>query len=342
MGAGLGDERLAHQQTTTRWPKFPYELRQSDTHFPHGQSIGRISWLNQMVRVPIKTQGDSATMLRSKQPCPGTQCLSVVAVAVNPGLGRYGVRMAIIWRKRVSLDFPSPRIFPGHSCQRLRLGVSGLLLIALLSVTACSPSTDADTTANNSGEAVSEPITEPTVSLSESAVGAQATWVISVLNDSAPVAEAQVTEHLAEVMFDELSVDDFVQVFVQLRADQPWTVATVEESGDQAVVSLKGGSGTALEMSISLDSAGQINGLLFAPPSEDRTPSTSWEQVEEAVQALPASTNLEVTQITNSTETILMVGDDAAKPIGSMFKLYVLGAWRRSKLALWVGRPRSL
>ncbi len=234
--------------------------------------------------------------------------------------------MVSIWRERVSIDFGSRRTVHGRSSRTLRRGVCGLLLIGLVSVTACSPTTGGDTTENTSGGTVSEPITEPTVTLSESSVGAQAAWVISVLNGSEPVAESQVTEHLAEVMFDELSVDDFIEVFVQFRADQPWTVTEVQEAGDQAVVSLRGGSGTDLDMSISLDPAGQINGLLFAPPSEDRTPSTSWEQVEEAVQALPASTNLDVTQITDSTETILMVGDDTAKPIGSMFKLYVLGA----------------
>ncbi|MDO5736157.1 MAG: Cpe/LpqF family protein [Propionibacteriaceae bacterium] len=200
-----------------------------------------------------------------------------------------------------------------------------LLLVGLVGVTACSPATDAGTSENTTEAVTSNKGSEPAVTLSESAVGAQASWVISILNGSAPVEEAEITEHLADVMFEELSVDDFVEVFEQLRTDQPWTVAKVEETGDKAVVGLRGGSGTGLDMSLSLDPAGQINGLFFAPAS-DRTPSTSWEQVENAVQALPASTTLSVTQGTDSAETVLMVGDGAAQPIGSTFKLYVLGA----------------
>lgn len=110
----------------------------------------------------------------------------------------------------------------------------GFLLLGLLSVTACSPSTGGVTT--KADETASERVSEPAVALSESAVGAQATWVIGVLNSAESVAQAQVTEHLAEIMFDELSVDDFIEVFEQFQADQPWTVTDVEEAGDQAVV----------------------------------------------------------------------------------------------------------
>ncbi len=252
--------------------------------------------------------------------------MAAPAAAANPGLGMYGVRMISIWRNRAPSGLRAQRTSPAHSSQALWRGVCGLLLIGLLSVTACSPTTGGDIPENNADGGASEPISEPAVTLPDSAAGAQATWVISVVNGSGPVAEAQVTEHLAEIMFDELSVDDFIEVFEQLRTDQPWTVMKVEENGDRAVVGLTGESGPDLDMSISLDPAGQINGLFFAPASEERTPSTNWEQVEEAVRALPASTSLSITRVTDQPETILLVGDDLAKPIGSTFKLYVLGA----------------
>ncbi len=205
-------------------------------------------------------------------------------------------------------------------------GVSGLLLIGLLTVTGCAPTNGGDDSETSTDDEVSEPTSETTVALPDTAVGAQAAWVISLLNSWEPVAQDQVTEHLAEIMFDEVGVDEFVEVFEQLRADQPWVVNDVDENGHQAVLRITGASSPSLEMSISLDEAGQIDGLFFAPASDERTTAASWEDLAETVRALPADTTLSVERVTDQPEKILTVGDGSAKPIGSTFKLYVLAA----------------
>ncbi len=196
----------------------------------------------------------------------------------------------------------------------LRRGISGALVIGVLSVAGCAsaPSDDG--------------ASETAIDLPNSAVGNQAAWVLEVVNAPEPVAEEHVTQHLAKVMFDDLKVSDFVGVFEQLRADRPWISTEYNEKEDQAVVKIVGARGPALEMSISLDSAGMVNGLFFAPAKPERTPAADWKQLEKAVQGLPASTSLNVTKVTDQPETILAVGDDSMKPIGSIFKLYVLAA----------------
>lgn len=234
--------------------------------------------------------------------------------------------MASVWHKHTPTGPHAQSPSPGRSPQPFWSRACGLLLIGLLTVTACSPTTSDDNAEHTSEPESSEPTSEPTVALPASAVGAQATWLIDLLNGSEPAGEAEIADHLAETMFEELSADDFTEVFEELRTDQPWTVTKFDEDGDTAVLRMTSGSGSALETSISLDPAGQINGLFFAPASEERTPAANWEDLEEAVRALPASTNLTITQNADQPETILTVGDDLAKPIGSTFKLYVLGA----------------
>lgn len=145
-----------------------------------------------------------------------------------------------------------------------RRSLLGVFLLAVLCVTACTP-------APTSGG-----VSEPAVALPDTAVGTQAIWVLSVLNAPEPVAQARVTQHLAEIMFEELDADDFVDVFEQFRADQPWTVTEVDESGDQAVLRIVGANDTAVKMSISLDGNGEINGLYFAPAPAERTPGADY------------------------------------------------------------------
>lgn len=167
---------------------------------------------------------------------------------------------------------------------------------------------------------------DPAITLPDTAVGKQATWVLDVINAEDPVAEAEVAQHLAESMFEQLSVRDFTDVFEQLRADKPWIVTKYDGSNEHAVLGIAGATGPVLEMTISLDDDGLINGLFFALPQPDRTPAADWEQLEKTARALPASTSLSVTRVTDQLHTILAVDADAVKPIGSIFKLYVLAA----------------
>lgn len=237
----------------------------------------------------------------------------------------YGVVMISLWCTRVPSVSCDPKSSSTGPSRGVRTGVSGLVLMAVLSVTACSPTSQNSPAATSSAGVSTEPVREPTTASSESAIGAEVAWVLGVLNAGGPVAEADLTEHLAPVMLEQLSADEFTGVFEQLRANQPWTATSVQEDGDQAVVRLTGKSDPELDMSVSLDPAGQINGLFFTPAS-DRVASTSWEEVEQAVNELPARTTISVSRVTDSPQEILMAGDGAAMPIGSIFKLYVLGA----------------
>ncbi|WP_419183576.1 serine hydrolase [Serinibacter arcticus] len=82
-----------------------------------------------------------------------------------------------------------------------------------------------------------------------------------------------------------------------------------------------------MELTLALDAAGLIERLFFQPAFE-HTPATSWEELGTAVENLPAETTLVVTDVTDpdAPEVVFSSGEEGAFPVGSIVKLYVLGA----------------
>ena len=78
-------------------------------------------------------------------------------------------------------------------------------------------------------------------------------------------------------------------------------------------------------VSISVDSAGLISGLLLVPY---QPPPTSWAQVDQDLGALAPDASLLVARVSpgGSCTPVHQVAASTARPLGSMFKLFVLGA----------------
>lgn len=226
----------------------------------------------------------------------------------------YGETMTNYGEKNWSTRWRGTRGSRPEFLRRLRQSLSAVFMVGALVLAGCaSPQSD-------------EGASETEVALPDTGVGGEAGWVLDVVNAEKPVEATEIIQHMSEIMFDELTTADFIGVFEQLRAEKPWIATKFAGNGDQAVLRLQAAQGTALEMNISLDSGGMINGLFFAPAQADRTPAANWDELEEAVQALPASTSLSVSRVTDQPETVLAVDEDSVMPIGSIFKLYVLAA----------------
>jgi len=70
-----------------------------------------------------------------------------------------------------------------------------------------------------------------------------------------------------------------------------------------------------------------VLGMAITPAKDDHVPAASWQELETAVKALPAPTNLTVTEVTGGKNAeVFGVGDTSPQPTGSTIKLYVLGA----------------
>jgi beta-lactamase class A len=180
--------------------------------------------------------------------------------------------------------------------------------------------------------AASAPAVEPVV-LPGSPVGQQAQWLLDTVNaeDAVPVQETG--ERLAQVMLDAASAEDIAGVLEQVRAGRPWTATAHEEQGPQAVTTITSADAGAFDMQVAIDDAGLITGLFFGEAAGDREPATSWAELEEQAAALGGDVSLTVTRVADGElgERILEVLPDGvrstdARPIGSIVKLYVLGA----------------
>ncbi|WP_241533953.1 serine hydrolase [Clavibacter michiganensis] len=176
------------------------------------------------------------------------------------------------------------------------------------------------------------PVTEPVV-LPGTPVGQQAQWLLDTVDadDAVPVQETG--ERLAQVMLDAASAEEIAAVLEQVREGRPWTATAHEEQGGQSVTTIQSADAGTFDMQVSVDGAGLIEGLFFGEPEGDREPATSWDELEEQAAALGGDVSLTVTRVSDGElgERILEVlpegvGATEARPIGSIVKLYVLGA----------------
>ncbi|CAQ01014.1 conserved hypothetical protein [Clavibacter sepedonicus] len=169
--------------------------------------------------------------------------------------------------------------------------------------------------------------------LPSSPVGQQAQWLLDTVNadDAVPVQETG--ERLAQVMLDAAPAEELAGVLEQVRGGRPWTATAHEEQGGQSVTTIASEGAGTFDMQVAVDDAGLIAGLFFGEPEGDREPATSWAELEEQAAALGGDVSLTVTRASDGElgERILEVLPDGvaateARPIGSIFKLYVLGA----------------
>jgi beta-lactamase class A len=224
---------------------------------------------------------------------------------------------------------PSPHRAPRPSRPaRAAIALAVVAVTALATACSASPAAPAD--------AASAPVAEP-VALPSSPVGQQARWLLDTVNADEPVPVQETGERLAQVMLDAVPAEDIAAVLEQVRAGRPWTATAHEEQGAQSVTTIRSADAGTFEMQVTVDGAGLIAGLFFGEPEGDREPATSWTELEEQAAALGGDVSLTVTRVRGGElgERVLEVLPDGvaateARPIGSIVKLYVLGALVRA------------
>ncbi|RUQ98981.1 serine hydrolase [Labedella endophytica] len=192
-----------------------------------------------------------------------------------------------------------------------------LAVVSALLLSACTPAGDDEASPAPSA-----------VSIPDTPVGEQVSWTLDALNGEIDPTAAEIEERLNADMLAAVTGEQLVDIVDQLAAGEPWTPTSYEGTETQAVSTIVSDSQGSLDLQASVDADGLISGLLFQPTPADRTPAASWDELEENVEALDVPTSLRVTEVTGGEtgDVVLSVGDDAAQPLGSIFKLYVLGA----------------
>ncbi|WP_085484189.1 serine hydrolase [Agreia pratensis] len=202
---------------------------------------------------------------------------------------------------------------------RRRSIVAALATAVALAVSAC---------ASSGPEASAAPTA---VALPDTAVGKKAQWVLYTINSDEETTEAEIEQNIAPVMLEQVPASQIVAIVGQMGDAKPWIATSVTEATGGLTVLLHSSS-AELQMQISVDEQQLINGLLFQQPPADRTPAASWKELKKNVAALPADTSMTVTRVdaeadaAGAGERIVDIAGDETKPLGSIFKLYVLGA----------------
>lgn len=160
----------------------------------------------------------------------------------------------------------------------------------------------------------------------DTATGRAARWVLDTLAAGDGPTPAEASERFAPAFLDQVPADQLAGVFDQLRADGPYTLTSYAENGPGAQGELTGADGSRLIMSVAVDADERIEGLLFQPAPEIPEIASPADAAAAVGEAAERSAFL-LAEVRDGTCTpVESAGANQALPIGSIFKLYVLGA----------------
>lgn len=203
--------------------------------------------------------------------------------------------------------------------------VSVTLLVA--GCTAAPPEDDGGTSTPTASPSADATVQE----LPDTPAGGQAAWVLEQMGAEADTSAQDAAERFSAEFLDTIPTDTLLGIFDQLRAAAPWTPVDVEHAEPSIRVTLTSDA-QDLVMDLQVDGDGQIAGLFFSEPPPPRDPATSWDALVEEVDGMAARTSLLVATVSADGRCVPREGMPAGSaageqlPVGSMFKLYVLGA----------------
>ncbi|HEX4905641.1 MAG TPA: serine hydrolase [Acidimicrobiales bacterium] len=165
----------------------------------------------------------------------------------------------------------------------------------------------------------------PAPELEAGPVGDRTEWVLRFLNQGeqedldavfAPAFLAQVPAEQVIALADR-----------ELRPLGPYEIESIlEESATEAVLILRGATGAAWRMSIAVV-GDRITSLLLQPYQDDRSKPGSWDELERRLRdAAPDMAFLAAEVVDGECRPVHAIDADRVLPLGSAFKLYVLGA----------------
>lgn len=207
--------------------------------------------------------------------------------------------------------------------RRSTAGSAAVAVAALLGLaTGCSggPAEPAPTATTLAAEVV----------IPDSVPGRATRWVLELLAAESGPSVAEATARFAPVFLEQIPATDVAGVFGQLRALGPFTPTGYSEAAGNAQAAVTGAGGRRFLLSVSTDDAGLIQGL-FVQPAADLPQIESLADAAAAVESAAEASSLLVARVVDdgaAASCVPMEARDAQvlRPIGSVFKLYVLGA----------------
>ncbi|QEW00413.1 serine hydrolase [Microbacterium caowuchunii] len=193
----------------------------------------------------------------------------------------------------------------------MRVVVSVVVTAALLVLTGCASS-------------VSPAAPPSEVALPDTAAGRMAGWVLEVMNADADSTVQQWEGRMHPDFRAEVSADEVTELInTRIRPARPLVATAYRGAEREAVITVEGRRGEPFDMSVVVDAEDRITGLLLAPAAPPRESAGTVDEVAERLQTLPGEVRALVLE---DGRPLIEHEPDTSAPLGSVFKLYVLGA----------------
>ena len=169
--------------------------------------------------------------------------------------------------------------------------------------------------------------TATAVALPDTPAGRQMEWVLDAVANPPP--ERVIEARLAEDFRRELPAAELRTVFRDMRAGGPYTVTSIEISGEYELVVMFDGRGTRFRTSIVVEPEGLhlISRLFFAKADPAPPPVKSWEALDRRLREAGSEVGFLAAEIVDGRcRPVHALGPDTPLSLASASKLYVLGA----------------
>lgn len=164
------------------------------------------------------------------------------------------------------------------------------------------------------------------VELPKGQAGEQLRWVLDTINTPGAPAATEAEARFAPSFLEAVSAAELPVVFDQVRSQAPLLVTAI--SGESNTLSATVSSEQPLVLDLSVDSDGLMDGLTLRPdPLADRPPPEDFEQIDAELSEVADEHHLLAARVEDGVcVPVFETAADESAPIGSAFKLYVLGA----------------
>ena len=164
--------------------------------------------------------------------------------------------------------------------------------------------------------------------LPASPVGRQLRWLIDVASHP-PVSAAELRAHFDATFLGQVTPKEFNAALASLHVSGAWRIVTLDAGVAAGVLDANVVSGgTRFGVEIAVDPKGLIGGLLVQPSPALPALPTSWKALEARLSTLAPDVGFEAATLSprGACTPLRTISPTTARPLGSMFKLFVLGA----------------
>lgn len=167
-----------------------------------------------------------------------------------------------------------------------------------------------------------------TPEIPDSPVGIEFQWVMDLLAADDGPDEAEASQRFAPEFLAQVPADELASTFDQIRSMGPYELATYQENGPGAEGELTDEDGQRYLLTVGLGKDERIAVLTVAPLLAIPEIATVDDAASAVSEAAGSSAFLlaEVSEDGSACSPVAEAGADQLLPIGSIFKLYVLGA----------------